>query len=87
MVMDQEKISRLKAAQNLSFEDALYLLRAGEKVMRTGWKNVRYIAVQRPDENSKMRRAYLYCVPLDNQACPWVISPMDLFAEDWQLFR
>lgn len=87
MVIDQEKISRLKASQNLSFEDALYLLRAGEKVMRTGWKNVRYVAMQRPDENSKMKRSYLYCVPLDNQACPWAISPMDLFAEDWQLFR
>jgi len=65
----------------------MYLLRAGEKVMRTGWKNIKYVALQKPDNNSKMKRAYLYCVPIDNQPLPWLISFGDLFAEDWQVYK
>lgn len=80
-------INNLSTRQDLTFEDAMYLLRAGFKVFRSGWKNVKYIAVQIPDEYSKMRRAYLYCVPLDNQAVPFLISNADLFASDWQIFK
>lgn len=87
MVINQDRVNQLKASQSLHFEEALYLLRAGEKVMRTGWKNIRYIELQKPDENSKMKRAYIFCVPIDNQLVPWTISNSDLFAQDWQVFK
>lgn len=86
-IINQEQINNLSSRQDLTFEDALYLLRADKKVFRAGWKNVRYIALQRPEENSKMKRPYLYCVPLDNQAVPFLISNGDLFANDWQVYK
>lgn len=86
-IINQEKINDLSSRQDLGFEDALYLLRAGKKVFRSAWKDLRYIALQRPDENSKMKRAYLFCAPLDNQAFPYNVSNGDLFAQDWQLFK
>jgi hypothetical protein len=87
MVINQEQVNNLSSRQDLKFEEALYLLRCGLKVFRAGWKNVQYIDMQRPDENSKMKRAYLYCVPVDNQAVPFLISNGDLFAEDWQVYK
>lgn len=87
MVINQNQVDSLSSRQDLKFEDAMYLLRCGLKVFRAGWKNVRYVEMQRPDEQSKMKRAYLFCVPLDNQAVPFLISFGDLFAEDWQVFK
>lgn len=86
-MFNQTAINDLSLRQDLQFEDAMYLLRAGKKVFRSGWKNVKYIAIQKPDEHSKMKRAYLYCVPLDNQPVPFLISNGDLFAADWQIFK
>jgi len=65
----------------------MYLLRVGEKVCRAAWKNISYIAMQKPDENSKMKRAYLYAVPLDNQAVPFTLTNLDLFMNDWQAYK
>jgi len=62
-------------------------LRANKKVFRSGWKDLRYVALQRPDENSKMKRPYLFCVPLDHQPVPFTLSNGDLFAQDWQVFK
>lgn len=87
MVINQEKLSQLKAKQSLQFDEIFYLLEAGEKVCRTGWKEIKYIVAQRPDENSKMKRPYLYAVPLDNQAVPYTLSNLDLFMSDWQAFK
>ena len=86
-IINQEKIDQLSSKENLSFEEAMFLLRARKKVYRAGWKNVRYIEMQRPDENSKMKQPYLFCVPLDNQAVPFSLSNGDLFAEDWLAYK
>lgn len=85
--LHNNKAEELKEKQNLSFEEALLLLKAGEKLFRTGWKNVLFVAMQTPDENSKMKKSYLYCVPLDQQAVPWVVSNADLFTQDWSVYK
>lgn len=85
--INQELVDNLLSRQDLQLEDAMYLLRAGHKVRRAAWRDVRYIAMQRPDENSKMKRAYFYAVPADNQAYPYALSNSDIFASDWQAHK
>lgn len=86
-IIDQTKIDQLKERQNLSFDAVFALIMLGLPVKRAHWKELRYIQRQRPDENSKMKQAYLYAVPLDNQPVPYTLSNTDLFAEDWQFFK
>ena len=68
----------------LNFSEALNYLRWGDRVARRGWndKNM-HIAVQYPDQNSKMGRPYIYMVPVDSVPIPWVASQADILAEDW----
>lgn len=87
MVIDQNRVNLLKDRQNLQFEEALYLLHAGQKVCRAAWKDLRYVAMQKPDDNSKMKRPYLFAVPTDNQAVPYALTNSDLFMIDWQVYK
>lgn len=68
----------------IDFGDALSYLKAGLKVTREGWNGKgMWLHLQRPDENSKMRRPYIYMNPVDGMLVPWVASQTDLLAEDW----
>lgn len=68
----------------MNFGEALNLLRSGHKVAREGWNGKgMWIALQVPDEHSKMRRPYLYMRPVDRELVPWVASQSDLLADDW----
>lgn len=87
MVIDQNRIDQLRSKQFLNLDEALYLIKNGFKVFRKNWKGIQYIQMQRPDENSKMKRAYLFAVPQDNQAYPYQLSNMDVFADDWQFLE
>jgi ferritin len=68
----------------LGFGDALLYLKDGKKVTRLGWngKGI-FLALQTPDENSKMKRPYIYIVPGEEWVVPWVASQADLLSEDW----
>lgn len=68
------------------FETALAALKAGKQAARTGWNGTgMWVALQVPDENSKMRRPYLYMSPIDGAFVPWVASQTDLLADDWDV--
>jgi uncharacterized protein DUF2829 len=68
----------------MDFSDALAALKDGERVAREGWNGRdMYVEMQEPDEQSKMRRPYLYMSPADGELVPWVASQTDLLAEDW----
>ena len=68
----------------MDFGEALQELRAGKRVSRVGWNGVgMWIALQRPDEHSKMKRPYLYIKTAQNELVPWVASHGDLLASDW----
>lgn len=70
----------------LDFSEALYELKRGKKVTRSGWNGKgMWVALQTPDEHSKMRRPYVYMCPVDGALVPWVISQSDLLAEDWEV--
>lgn len=65
---------------------ALSELKNGSKLTRSGWNGKdMWIHLQVPDENSKMRRPYIYMKPVDGDLVPWVASQSDILAEDWQL--
>ena len=68
----------------LTFGGALESLKAGEIVSRLGWNGAdQWLALQKPDGNSKMRKPYLYISPVDGELVPWLASQTDLLAEDW----
>jgi len=68
----------------VDFGEALDELWDGSYVAREGWNGQgMWIALQRPDEHSKMTRPYLYMRCVDGDLVPWVASQSDLLAQDW----
>lgn len=69
----------------LDFSAALLLLKEGKRIAREGWNGKgMYLSLQTPDEHSKMKRPYIYIVPVDsNGVVPWVASQTDLLTSDW----
>ena len=66
------------------FGGALEALLEGKKVARRGWnREGMYLMLQAPDENSKMRRPYIYIVPDIEHVVPWVASQADMLEQDW----
>ncbi len=73
---------------NLTFSTALTYLKEGAKVTRQGWNGCgQYLALQTPDENSKMRKPYIYISPVDGELVPWLASQTDMLADDWCVIR
>lgn len=78
--------NRRKTVDTFDFGTALAHLRNEKKVARGGWNGKdMWIALQKPDANSKMLRPYIYMRPVDDQLVPWVASQTDLLADDWFL--
>lgn len=75
----------------LSFSYALDYLKAKVRVRRIGWNNSEaFLALQNPDENSKMTLPYIYIeYPKGSEAypegsrVPWIASQTDLLSNDW----
>ena len=68
----------------MNFSAALILLKHGAKVCREGWngKNM-WIALQTPDNGSKMTSPYIYIKTAQGDLIPWLASQTDILAEDW----
>ena len=57
----------------------------GRKVRRSGWNGKgMWLALQVPDEHSKMSLPYVYMKTADNKLVPWLCSQTDLLATDWE---
>jgi len=81
----------------MNFGEAIFHMKLGSKCARGGWngKGI-FIAIQNPDENSKMTRPYIYIDttglqttnPEAPKSCvPWLASQTDMLAEDWHILR
>ena len=70
----------------MNFEGALTEIKRGKLLTRRGWngKN-QWVALQTPDENSKMTLPYLYINTVESNFVPWLASQTDLLAEDWEM--
>lgn len=59
---------------------------AGHKVTRDGWNGKgQWLALQVPDEHSKMKKPYIYISPVDGELVPWLASQTDILALDWSV--
>lgn len=68
------------------FGVALARLRTGSRVARSGWNGKgMWIAMQVPDDNSKMTQPYIYMKTADCNLVPWLASQTDVLAHDWGL--
>ncbi len=64
---------------------ALNLLRAGEMVARTGWNGKgMWLALQLPDQHSKMSLPYVYMNTAKGELVPWLASQSDILSSDWE---
>ena len=72
----------------MDFGDALAALRSGRRVAREGWngKNM-WLALQRPDEHSKMTLPYIYMFTATADLVPWLASQTDLLSVDWSVYN
>jgi len=62
----------------------LSALKAGRHVSRDGWNGKgQYLALQVPDEHSKMTLPYIYITTVQGDRVPWLASQTDLLATDW----
>lgn len=71
----------------MPFDTAITLLKQGQKLARLTWNGKgMWVALQRPDENSKMNRPYLYIKIVCGELVPWCPSHSDLLGDDWFVF-
>jgi len=58
----------------------------GNLVAREGWNGPdQHLAMQVPDENSKMTLPYIYIRTVQGDLVPWLCSQTDLLAIDWHV--
>ncbi len=63
----------------MDFGDALKACKAGNAIQRVGWNGKgMWIALQKPDANSKMGHPYLYMKATDGQLFPWNPNQLDI---------
>lgn len=67
------------------FSWALDQLQDGQRLYRTVWKDWQYVAIERPNENSKMTCSFFYTSPEPGLLIPWTPSQSDLMAWDWEV--
>ena len=68
----------------MNFGEALSDLKDGYAVARSGWNGKgMWIALQRPDENSKMSLPYIFMSTAQGDLVPWLASQTDMLATDW----
>lgn len=71
---------------SLDFGEALRCIRVGRKVSRSGWNGKgMWIALQVPDEHSKMGLPYIYMSTVNGKLVPWLASQTDVLARDWSV--
>lgn len=70
----------------MNFGQAIEALKRGDRVTRSGWngKNM-WLALQRPDQHSKMSLPYIYMSTVTGDLVPWLASQTDVLAEDWMV--
>lgn len=70
----------------LNFGQAIEAMKSGSKVARDGWNGKgMWIALQVPDQHSKMQQPYIYMCPVGGKLVPWLASQADMLANDWQI--
>lgn len=70
----------------MNFGEAIEAMKLGKKVCRKGWNGKgMWLAIQNPDEHSKMTCPYIYMKTAQDNLIPWLASQADMLADDWEL--
>ena len=76
----------------MDFADALKALKEGYRVQNKCWNGPgMYLALQTPDEHSKMGCPYIYInMPKEHplypgKMVPWIPSQLDLMSDGWKI--
>lgn len=70
----------------MTFGHAIDEMWKGHRVARAGWNGKgMWIAIQHPDEHSKMRQPYIYISPVGGALVPWLASQSDMLSSDWEI--
>jgi hypothetical protein len=75
--------------KNITFSDALTLLKNNRRVARAGWNAHHFLGLQMPDAGSMNTLPYIFMVvgqdaaDLQGKRVPWVASQTDILAMDW----
>jgi hypothetical protein len=78
------RVAVSRSRPDVEFGWALEVLKEGGRVARVGWNGPnQWIAMQHPDEHSKMTLRYIYIHTVQGDLVPWLASQTDLIAEDW----
>ncbi len=65
---------------------AIKEMHTGNRVTRAGWNGKgMWLALQVPDEHSKMTLPYIYMRTAQGDFVPWLASQTDLLATDWHI--
>jgi len=84
--MNEDTHERMKTT-GLRFGHVLEGLEYGERFTREGWNGKdMWIALQVPDEHSKMTLPYVYMKTAQGDLVPWLASQTDILAKDWALY-
>ena len=68
------------------FGTAIQYLKNGSSVTRQGWNGKgMWLAMQVPDENSKMTQSYIYMTNTKGYVFPWTASQTDMLSDDWMI--
>jgi hypothetical protein len=68
----------------MDFSQALLAVKDGQRISRAGWNGAgMWVAIQRPDKNSKMTLPYLYLRSAHGQLVPYLLSQTDVLSDDW----
>jgi hypothetical protein len=71
---------------NTDFGWAIDQLRLGNRARRAGWNGKgMWLALQVPDEHSKMTLPYIYISTTQGNLVPWFASQSDMLADDWTI--
>jgi hypothetical protein len=70
----------------MTFGQAIEAMREGRHVARVNWngKNM-WIALQWPDNNSKITLPYIYMKTAQDEIVPWLASQSDILGVDWAI--
>jgi hypothetical protein len=70
----------------MNIGEAVTAMRSGKSVQRAGWNGKgMYVALQVPDQHSKMTESYVYMKTAQGGLIPWLCSQADLLADDWSV--
>lgn len=73
-----------KRGNGMDIGQAVYAMRNGYKVRRTGWRSSgQFLELQKPEKHSRMKKACIVLSPVDRELVQWVATQADLLADDW----